>query len=192
MRDSLPTNPEDIGQPSHSPNKGSSLADIHLILRKDETVPLPNTMDQENASTINRVLFHLQAPAHITIMNPRRNGKGAITAITRQNATAEMALHYCDNIITAVSTVDKRVVDVEDNETCERLKIHPVPPLRYMGKGMEGLQNIRQEFKPDIKGITIPSEVWQLENPHTIRERRQNGEIATSSVVFVAKGSKAA
>jgi len=40
-------------------------------------------------------------------MNAKRNAKGAITAITHPNATAEMALQYRDIIITAVSTVNK-------------------------------------------------------------------------------------
>ena len=35
----------------------------------------------------------------------------------------------------------------------------------------------------------IPAQVRWLANPRTIRERRQNGEIAASSVVFVVKGS---
>jgi hypothetical protein len=38
----------------------------------------------------------------------------------------------------------------------------------------------------------IPTHVRWLANPHTIRERRQKGEIAASSVVFVVKGSKVA
>jgi cbb3-type cytochrome oxidase subunit 3 len=49
-------------------------------------------MDQEIASAINTAFFHLQALAHIWSMYARRNAKGAITAITHQNATAAIAL----------------------------------------------------------------------------------------------------
>jgi len=70
-------------------------------------------MDQVMASAIIRALFHQQAPAHIRIMNARRNGKGVITAITDQNATAEMAMRYRDVIITLARTVNKEVLDVE-------------------------------------------------------------------------------
>jgi hypothetical protein len=149
-------------------------------------------MDQEIASAINRALFHQQAPARIRIMNARRNAKGAITAITHQNATAEMALQYRDIIITAARTVDKGVVDVEENESWERQKIHAVPLVRYMGKGTEGLQKMREEFEAENEGVAIPAQVRWLANPRTIRERRQNGEIAASSVVFVVKGNKVA
>ena len=125
-------------------------------------------------------------------MNARRNAKGAITAITHQNATAGMAMQYHDIIITAARTVDRGVVDVEENETWERLKIHAVPLVRYMGKGTEGLQKMREEFEAENEGIAIPTQVRWLANPRTIRERKQNGEIAASSVVFVVKGSRLA
>ena len=175
--------------PGPAPTTGSSMADRRLILRRDESVPLPRKMDQEIASVINRALFRQQAPAHIRIMNVRRNAKGAITAITHQNATAEMALLYRDIIISAARTVDMGVIDVEGNESWERLKIHAVPLIRYMGKGTEGLQKMREEIQAENEGVAIPAQVRWLANPRTIKERRQNGEITASSVVFVVKGS---
>jgi len=155
-------------------------------------VPLPNKMDQEIVSAINRARFHQQAPGHIRIINARRNARGAIAAITHQNATAEVTLRYCDIIITAARTVDNGVVDGEENETWERLKIHAVPLVRYMRTGTEGLQKMREEFEAENEGIAIPTQVRWLVNPRTIRQSRQNGEIAGSSVVLVVKGSKVA
>jgi len=102
-------------------------------------VPLPNKINQEIVSAINRALFHQQALAHIRIMNARRPGKGAITTITHQNATAAMAMHYHNIIIMAARTVDRGVVDVEENQTWERLKIHALPLVQYRGKGTECL-----------------------------------------------------
>ena len=168
------------------------MAQRRLILTRDESVPLSNPMEQEMASAITRALLHPKAPAHIRFMNAKRNAKGAIAAITHPNATAEMALQYCDIIITAARTVDNGVVDVEENESWERLKIHPVPLIRYMGKGTEGLQKMREAFAAENDGIVIPTQVRRLGNPRTIRERRQKGEIAVTSVVFVVKGSKMA
>jgi len=100
------------------------MAETHLILRRDKSVPLPNKMDREIASAINRALFHQQA---IRILNARRYAKGTITAIMHQSATAEMALGYHHIIKTAAGTVDKGVVDVEENESWEKVKIHAVP-----------------------------------------------------------------
>jgi hypothetical protein len=61
-----------------------------------------------------------------------------------------------------------------------------------MRKDTDELQKMREEFKADNKGIAIPTQVRWLANPGTIRERRQNGQIAASSVVCVLKGSKVA
>lgn len=73
-------------------------------------------MDQEFASAIDRALFHENALAHIRMLHTKRNAKGAITAITHPNAAAEMALLYSNIIITAARTVEKEVVDDEENE----------------------------------------------------------------------------
>jgi len=115
-------------------------------------------MDQEIASAINSALFHQKAPAHLWILNAKRNAKRAITAITHLNATAEMAMQYCD-IITAVRTVDSGGVKVEKNETWERLKIYVVPLGKYMGKGTEGLPKMREGFEAENEGIGIPTKV---------------------------------
>jgi hypothetical protein len=149
-------------------------------------------MDQEIASAINRALVNQQSPVHIRIMYTWRNAKAEITAITHQNATAEMAMRYHDIIITAVRTVDKGVVVVEENETWDRLMIHAVPLVRYMGKGPDGGQKMRGEFEAENEGVAIATQVRWLANPRTIRERRLNRDITASSEVFIVKGHKAA
>jgi len=77
-----PRNQKKQANPGPALTTGPGMADRGLILRRDRIVPLPNKMDQDIASAINRALFHQQAPAHIRIMNARSNAKGAITAIT--------------------------------------------------------------------------------------------------------------
>jgi hypothetical protein len=59
-----------------------------------------------------------------------------------------------------------------------------------MGKGTEGLQKMLEEFKVEKEGIAIPTQLRWRANPRTISERRRNGEIAASLVVFVVKGNK--
>jgi len=117
-----PRNQKKLASPAPAPTTGSSMADRRLIFSSDARVPLPNKMDQEIASAINGALFCQQAPAHIRILNARRNAKGAITAITHRNATAAMAMLSRDIMITAAMTVDKRVVDVEENEDLGKAK----------------------------------------------------------------------
>jgi len=93
------------------------MADRPQILKRDESIPLPRKMDEEIASAVNRALFQPQAPAHVRIMNARRNEKATMTAITHQNATAEMALLYRDIIMKAARSVDKGIIDVEGKES---------------------------------------------------------------------------
>jgi len=84
-------------------------------------------------------------------MNARRNAKGVITEMTQQNATAEMALQYRDIIITAARTVDKGVVDVEENESWERLKIHAVPLVRSWEKALKACRRCERSSKRRTK-----------------------------------------
>jgi hypothetical protein len=115
------------------------MAERDPILRSVERVPLSSMMDSEIVSQINRVLFHQEAPAHIRIVNVRRNTMQAIKAITHENLTLQMALSYLDNIITAVKTVHKGVINHEENESWERRMIHSLPFLGYLGNGSHGL-----------------------------------------------------
>jgi len=164
----------------------STMAERPLIFRRDESAPLSNKTDQEIASAINRALLHQKAPAHIRIMNARRTAKGTINAIMRPNVTPEMALQYGDIIITAVRTFDKGVVEVEEIEPLERLKIHAVPLTVYMGIDTEGLQKMAEEFEAANEGKVIPTQFRWLENPRTVRDMRQNDETAASSVVLAS------
>jgi hypothetical protein len=155
-------------------------------------VPLPDKMDQEIESAINRADFHQKAPSHIRIMNAKRNPQGAITAITHKNATAAMVLTYSIIIINVAHTVNKGVINVDENESWEWLKVHAVALVRYIGKGTQGLQNMLDEIHAENEGVVIPAQVRSLANPHSIRDRRPRGEISASSVIIVVKGGKVA
>jgi hypothetical protein len=91
------------------------MADSRLVLRMEESIPRPIKMDEEIASAVNRALFQQQAPAHVRIMNTRCNARGTITAITHQNATAEMALLYGDIVMKAARSVNEGILNVEGN-----------------------------------------------------------------------------
>jgi hypothetical protein len=149
-------------------------------------------MDEEIASAVNTALCQQQAPAHIQIMNARRNAKGTITAITHPNATAKMALLYRDMTIKAARCVEKGIIDVEGNESCERLIIHSILLVRYIGKGTKGLHKMREEIQAENEGVAFPAQVRSLSNPRRIREGEQGGEIKASSVVFVVRRKKVA
>jgi hypothetical protein len=103
-----------------------------------------------------------------------------------------MALLYRDIIIKATRSVDKGIIDVEGNESWERLKIHTVPLVRYMGQGTEGLQKMREEIQGENEGVAIAAQVRWLSNPRIISETEQIGEFKASTVVFIVSGKKVA
>jgi hypothetical protein len=86
-----------------------------------------------------------------------------------------MAFLYRNIIIKAARSGDEGIIDVEGNHSWERLKIHPVPVVRYMGTGTNGLQKMREEIPAENEGVTIPPQVRWLSNPRTIKEREQRG-----------------
>jgi len=154
-----PQNQTTLARQSLAPTTGSRMSNRHRIIRRGKSVLLPNNKDQPILSAINRALFHQQAPAYSRIMNARKNSKSAIQAIRHQNSTAEIALQYHDIISTTARNVDKVIVDVHVNESWERLQIHAVPFVRYMGKGTEGRQKMREAFAAEPEGIAIPTQV---------------------------------
>jgi len=106
--------------------------------------------------------------------------------------TDELVQLYPYITITAARNINKGVLDVEENESWERLMIHAVPLVQYMGKGTEGLQMMREEFEVENEEVGIPTQEWWPANPCTIREGRKNRELAVQLVVFVVKGNKVA
>jgi hypothetical protein len=65
--------------------------------------------------------------------------QGVFMANTHRNVTGEIARRYCDIIITTAETVDKGDIEVKENVSWERLKIHAVHHIPNMGRGTEGL-----------------------------------------------------
>jgi len=130
-----------------------------LIFRHYERVPLCSEKNQEIASLIKRGLFPQTAQEHTGILNAIRNARGEITATTHLNARAQMALHQLDIIISAAWTVDNGVVNLDENESWDTLKIHAVPARHYMGKGTGGHQEMREAFEVQQEGTVILTNV---------------------------------
>jgi hypothetical protein len=126
-------------------------------------------MDQETTLAINRALFQQEALAQIAIMNAKGHAKGGITAITHPNEIEQMALQYHDIIFCAARTVDKEVVDVQQNESWEKLKIHTVLLILYGGQGTEARQKMEEAFEAENEGIVITSQVRWVVNHQIIR-----------------------
>jgi len=175
-----------------APMSGSTFAASRLIVRREESVPLPYMMDQEIKSVVNRSRFEEQAPANVWIMNANKNARDTIAAIMHQHATADISLLFWDISIKAARSVHKQVINVEGIEWWERLKIHTVPQVWHMGNGTHGVQKMSKEIQEENEGVMILVQVILSLNPQTIRHKEQRGEIKTTSVVFFVRGKKVA
>jgi hypothetical protein len=140
---------------SHLARTDIFLADDTLILLRDEAMPLPNVKDQVISSAIHRAQFRPQVPVLIRIMNARWNANGTVTVITHRNRTAEMCPHYPHCIIMVARTVTSGVIDVKQCERWDKLKIHVVLLVQYIGKCTDALQIMRNELQMEHEGTNI-------------------------------------
>lgn len=62
---------------------------------------------------------------------------------------------------------------MEGNELWERLKIHTIQLVRFMGNGTKGLLKMNVEIQAQHEGVSFPTEVKWLSNRWTIKTREQ-------------------
>jgi hypothetical protein len=70
------------------------------------------------------------------------NIRGSITALARENGSEEMPIVFREIIVTAARKVDLGIIDIEKNETWERVKMHGINFDQYMAKRMEGREKL--------------------------------------------------
>jgi hypothetical protein len=168
------------------------MAARRLILRRDETMPLPYKIYEEIASAVNSALFQLQALAQDWMIIVGMNVKSKITTIRHQDATEELTLLYQDIIIKEAGSVDNGIIDVEGIESWARQKIHTVPQVSYMGKGFEGLQKMIEGMQEQNKEVALTAQVRWLLNPSILSEIEPRGDMKALSVIFIVRGKKVA
>lgn len=89
-------------------------------------------------------------------------------AIHHQTTLAVIARVDPDFVINPAGKVDMGVIDVEENGSWERLNVHALGLVRYIGKGTEGLQKMRDKINGANEEVVMPVQVQWLVNPHSI------------------------
>jgi hypothetical protein len=84
------------------------------------------------------------------------NMRGSITALARENASADMLIVLREIIVTAARIVALGIIDIEKNETWERVKMYGVNFDQYMAKRSEGLEKFREEIHAENEGVVVP------------------------------------
>jgi len=128
------------------------MADRRLILTGDESVPLPNKMDQEIASVINRVLFHQQAT-----LGPDKQSFGAILLFSKWDTERIVRLPKATMCTGRLSAVWMRasgvVIRKPGKDDCTQRKAYRSSSLlSCMGKVVEAVVTELQSEEAERRG----------------------------------------
>jgi hypothetical protein len=174
------------------PTNKNTLENRRITFRRNNDLPVSLKKDLEIVSEVNRALWARQVPAHIRMTGISTNMRGSITALARENASADMLIAFRKIIVIAARKVDQGIIDIEKNETWERVKMHRVNFDQYMAKRSGGLEKLREEIHAENEGVIIPMAIRWMGRVADIKEKKKSGEKQASSVVFAIKGKKMA
>jgi hypothetical protein len=74
-------------------------------------------------------------------------------------ACADMLLRWKNNIVKEARQVDQEFIDVEKNETWERMKMHGIRLDQYAVKKNGSLEKLRPEIRAENGVIIIPMNI---------------------------------
>jgi hypothetical protein len=120
------------------------------------------------------------------------NVRGTITALATPEASADMLVAWREVVVKAARRIDQRIIDLEKNETWEKVKMHGISFDQYAVKKSGGLEKLRQEIQAENEGVVVPMAINWLGRTADIKEKRKSGEKQATSVVFSIKGKKIA
>jgi hypothetical protein len=174
------------------PTQNTPMDKRRIIFLWDKALPPAHCTGEDYKSEINRALLKARAPNWIRIREVKRNHKGMVTGLTTEMCTVDNLRKYEAVIIKVARTVDRGIVGFEENEAWQRLKIHGVPLNRYVGRGTNGLEKLREEVQAENAGVIIPMAARWLGRVPPLKERWASGIITASSVVFAVCGEDTA
>jgi len=132
----------------------NSMEKRRVTFKRDNGLPLSQKKDLDILSEVNEALFEAKVPHFVRIQGVTKNTRGCLSTITTPAATAEMLIRYREIEIKAARKVDAGIVDIETNELWERVKMHGVNFVRYLGKKTGGgLEKLRQELQAENEGV---------------------------------------
>jgi len=104
----------------------TSMEKRRVTFKRDNGLPLYEKKDLEISSEVNRALFEAKVPYFVRIQGVMKNTQGCLSTFTTLGATAEMLIRYREIVIQAARKVHAGIVDIENNELWERVKMHSV------------------------------------------------------------------
>ena len=99
-----------------------------------------------------------------------------------------LLVNHRDMVFRAARTRGPSIIDLDLNETWERVQIHGAPVAHYVGEGTHGTEKLREEIEAENEGVEIPFPVRWLGQPSKAKARFKERAIAPSSVAFAVSG----
>jgi hypothetical protein len=172
------------------PTNKNMLENRRVTFSRNNGVQFSRKKDAEIVSEVNRALWARQVPAHIRMIRMLTNMRGSIKALARENTSADMLIAFREIIVTAARKVDQGIIDIEKNETWERVKMHGINFDQYMAKRSGGLKKLREEIHAENEGVIIPMAIRWMGRVADMKDKKKNGEKQASSVVLLSRGRR--
>lgn len=118
---------------------------------------------------------------------PLPDASGKYRGSTRPTSNAGQLLEHRDAVIQAARKADPAVTGLEARTSWWWLKVNAVPVARFLGRGSNGTDSLREELEAENEGLAIPSAVRWLGGAASVKARFEGGIIKASSVVFAVK-----
>jgi hypothetical protein len=87
-------------------------------------------------------------------------------------------------VVKAARGIDQGIIDLEKNETWEKVKMHGISFDQYAVKKSGGLEKPRQEIQAENEGEVVPMAINWLGRATDIKGKRKSREKQATSVVF--------
>ena len=122
-----------------------------VTFRRNNALPHSQKKDVEIVSAINIALHAAGAPYHIRMTDITTNVRGTITALAGPNASADMLVAWKEVVVKAARRIDQGIIDIEKNETWEKVKMHGISFDQYAAGSREAWKNSGKKFRRKTK-----------------------------------------
>jgi hypothetical protein len=123
--------------------------------KRNNTLPISQKQDVEIVSAVNRALHASRVPHHIIMRKITTHVRGTITALATPQASADMLVAWREVVVTATRSIDQGIINLEKNETWEKVKMHGISFDQYAVKKSGGLGKLRQEIQSEKEGVVV-------------------------------------
>jgi hypothetical protein len=138
------------------PTNKDTVENRRVTFKRNNALLISQKKDSEIVSAVHRALHVARAPHHIRMGTITMNIRGTITALATLEALADMLAAWREVVVKAAKRIDQGIIDLEKNETWEKVKMHGISFDQYAVKKLGGLEKLRQEIQAKNEGVVVP------------------------------------